>query len=128
MKTLKTIYYHINGTQKADERGIGDTSENYVKAEVYYSEGGYSYFTYKNTPRAYFMSAHTVGRGKDSCGYWESHSICSPNGAKEMIGNPVARQSKKKADEAQAYFDANVDEFVAKIFPNLVLEKEMVVA
>ena len=52
MKTIAKRYYHIVGTQTAEEGGI-NTRYNYIKAEVYYDEGGYSYFTYRNTPRGY---------------------------------------------------------------------------
>lgn len=124
MKNIKSIYYHIDGTPMAEEVGIGSTRENYVRADVYYSEGGYSYFTYKNTPRAYFMSVHMVGRGKDACGYFESTAIFQNNGAK-MLLQEVTRQSKKREAEALAYFEEHIDEYVAKIYPDLKLEREV---
>lgn len=124
MKTIKTYYYHIDGTEKAEEREMGNTSVNYVKADVYYSEGGVSMFTYKNTPRAYFISVHKVGRGKDSCGYWESTAIFQNDGVKKMLFE-VGRQSKKKEMEALEYFEKNIDEFANEAYPDLVLEKEM---
>lgn len=124
MKTIKTIYYHIKGEPKAEDVGIGSTHENYIKAEVYYSEGGYSFFTYKNTPRAYFMSVHKIGRGKNEHGAWESVGVFSNGGAK-MLLEEVKRQSKKKEAEAVSFFDMNIDDYVAKVFPELELEKEV---
>lgn len=124
MKNIKSIYYHIDGTPMAEEVGIGSTRENYVRADVYYSEGGYSFFTYKNTPRAYFMSVCKIGRGKDEHGAWESMGVFSNGGAKMML-QEVTRQSKKREAEALAYFEEHIDEYVAKVFPELELEKEV---
>lgn len=124
MKTLKTLYYHIAGTKTADNTGY-ELDTNYVKAEVYYSEGGYSCFTYKQIPRAYFISARTVGRGKaGDAGYMESYKLLCGDGAKKMIGEPVTRQSAKKERDAIAFFDENIDSFVSEVFPTLSLEKE----
>lgn len=125
MKTLKTIYYHITGTPTADENGV-NLEENYIKADVYYSEGGYSYFSYKQTPRGYFISARTVGRGKaGAAGFMESYSILNPRGFKQIIGEPVTRQSAKKEREAIAVFDATIDDFIKVNFPDLITEKEV---
>lgn len=123
MKVIKTIFYHIEGTKKVDEIGLGSSEQNYVKAEVYYDEGGYSYFTYKNTPRAYFMSAVKIGRGRDSAGTWESHTMFGSDGRKLLI-EEVNRQSKKREADALAYFEANIDDFVAKVFPDLKVTRE----
>ena len=124
MKTLKTIYYHITGTPTADENGV-NLEENYIKADVYYSEGGYSYFSYKQTPRGYFISARTVGRGKaGEAGYMESYSIINPRGFKQIIGEPVTRQSAKKEREAIAYFEENIDKLLSEQFSSIVFEKE----
>lgn len=125
MKTLKTIYYHITGTPTADENGT-NLEENYIKADVYYSEGGYSYFSYKNTPRGYFISARTVGRGRaGAAGFMESYSILNPRGFKQMIGEPVTRQSAKKERDAIIYFDANIDALLLEQFSGVLFEKEL---
>lgn len=123
MKIIKTIFYHIDGTKSAEDTGLGSSETNYVKAEVYYSEGGYSYFTYKNTPRAYFMSVNKIGRGKDAAGTWESYGLLSGEGANLLI-EEVSRQSKKREENALAYFDEHVDEFVAKVYPDLKVTRE----
>ena len=125
MKIIKTKYYHIKGTIKATDAGIGKANDNYVKAEVYYDEGGMSLFTYKNNPRAYWMSVHKVGRGKDSCGYWESTTIFG-GGYKSLI-KEVGRQSKKAEAEAVAHYDAHIDEYVKQAYPDLELEEEVAV-
>ena len=124
MNILQQRYYHIKGTPDADEIGMGSAKENYVKAEVYYSEGGYSYFTYKQTPRAYFMSVYKLGRGKDAAGYWESHTLFGNDGAKKMVFE-VNRQSKKKAEQAQEYFETNIEQFLKAVYPDLELEREV---
>lgn len=124
MKTIQQRYYHIKGTPKAEDVGISSVHDNYIKADVYYSEGGYSYFTYKNTPRGYFMSVHKVGRGKDSCGYWESTALFANDGCKKMISE-VNRQSKKREENALTYFEANIDNFLKAVFPDLELDLEV---
>lgn len=111
MKTIAKRYYHVNGTPTAAEAGINVPIGNYIKAEVYYDEGGYSYFTYKNHPRAYYISAVEIGRG----GNFESRTLFSNTGRKQMICE-VTRQSKKREAEALAYFEENIDEFVKRVY------------
>lgn len=117
MKTIATRYYHINGMPKADEVGIGYSDINYIKAEVYYDEGGYSYFTCRRTTRGYYMSAVEVGRG----GNFISHTLFNDRGRKQMISE-VSRQSKKREAEALAYFEENIDDFVKQIYANLDID------
>lgn len=124
MKTIKEIYYHIKGTKDAENLEMGSATSNYVKADVYYSEGGYSVFSGKMCTRGYFISAHKVGRGKDSCGYWESHAILAPDGGKRMLFE-VNRQSKKREEEALAIFEKDIHEFVTQLYPDLELELEI---
>lgn len=126
MKILKTIYYHING-EPTKETTSSETYQNYVKADVYYDKGGYSYFSYKQTPRAYFMSVHKVGRWKfkddQYPGYMESTALFNNDGCKRLLFE-VEKQSKKRSAEAEAYFDEHIDEFLKSVYPDLVLEKE----
>lgn len=119
MKVIRTRYYHINGTPKASEVGLGHAKANYIKAEVYYDAGGYSYFTYKNNPRAYYISAVDIGRG----GGYESHTLFNDRGRKQMV-TEVTRQSKKREAEALAYFNENIDEFVRRIYADVDIDME----
>lgn len=121
MKIIKEIYFHIKGTETAEKAGF-TTTANYVKASVYYHEGGFSCLTYKNTPRAYYMAARTIGRGKTAGGYMESCGMFE--GRKLMIGEPVTRQTAKKEAAAVAYFNDNIEAFVRELYPELGLEKE----
>ena len=121
MKYIKEIYYHIKGTPKAEDAGMGTVRDNYVKADCYYDKGGYSYFTYKQTPRAYFISAHKIGRGKSSCGYYESYQLFSDDGGK-MLVREVARQTKKGEAEALAFFEENIGRLLERLYPDLELE------
>lgn len=121
MKRIAERYYHIVGTANEDDVKIGDSGTNYIKAEVYYSEGGVSMFTYKQTPRGYFMSVHKVGRGKDTYGYWESTAIFDNGGARSLIAE-VSRQSKKREAEALEYFEKNIDAYIKQIYPELETE------
>lgn len=110
MKTIAKRYYHIVGTPTAEEGGI-NTRYNYIKAEVYYDEGGYSYFTYRNTTRGYYMSAVDVGRGNG----FESITMFNDK-ARKMLIEEVSRQSKKREAEALEYFEANIEEFVKNTY------------
>lgn len=121
MKTIAERYYHIVGKPKAEELGLGSTEENYIRADVYYDEGGYGYLSGKISKRGYSISAHTIGRGKDAHGYWESTNIFGCKGAKQFLFD-VKRQSKKKESEAVAYFNENIDEFVRKTFEGMEVE------
>ena len=111
MKTIAKSSHAGNSTPTAEEAGINVPIGNYVKAEVYYDEGGYSYFTYKNHPRAYYISVVEIGRG----GNYESHTLFSDTGRKQMVCE-VTRQSKKREAEALAYFEENIDEFVKRVY------------
>lgn len=126
MKTLQTIYYHIDGTPTKENADIIGSKDNYVKATCYYSEGGFSYFTYKQTPRAYFLSVQTVTRAKaGEAGTMEKLTMFNNYGYKEMIGDPVTRQSKNKEREAILYFNANIDNLVKESFQGVTLTKEV---
>ena len=125
MKRIKEIYYHIDGTPTKEEAKIISNKENYIKATVYYSEGGFSYFTYKQTPRAYFLSAQPVTLAKaGEAGTMESLAMFNSNAFKIMIGEPVNRQSKKKESEALKYFENNIDRILAENYTALTLVKE----
>lgn len=123
MKTLRTINYHIKGTPTMDECQAGSVKGNYLKADVYYSEGGYSYFTYKNTPRGYFMSVVDVGMARDNYGISTSHTLFNDRGRKYMI-KEVTRQSKKAEAEALAYFEEHIADFVKQVYPECETEVE----
>ena len=124
MKIIKERFYHIIGTPNANEIKMGSAERNYIKAEVYYDEGGYSYLSYKHTPRAYFICVYKIGRGKDSCGFWESHEIFTPNGAKAMVCE-VTRQSKKKETEAVEYFETNIEKLLREAYGDVEVELEV---
>lgn len=125
MKRIKEIYYHIDGTPTKEDAKIISDKENYIKATVYYSEGGFSYFTYKQTPRAYFLSAQPVTLAKaGEAGTMESLTMFNNNAFKIMIGEPVNRQSKKKEAEALNYFENNIDRILAENYTALTLVKE----
>ena len=126
MERIETRYYHIKGTPTLDEAGFGMASENYIEACVYYTKGGYSYFSYQNTPRGYFMSVYPIGRGRDTCGIWESHSIGTAlcKGCKRMISE-VARKSKAKETEAIKVFTADIEDMLRQVYPEYELELEV---
>lgn len=123
MKIIEKKYYHIVGTNKAEDVGIGSTEENYIKADVYYDEGGYGFLSGAHTKRGYNISAYTVGRGKDNYGYWESTNVFGCKGAKEFLFE-VNRQSKKKEAEALEYFNEHIEEFIRKAFPGIEYEED----
>jgi len=123
MEKLKEVFYHIKGAPTLNDIGLGSSVQNYIKANVYYDKGGWSYLSYRETPRGYFMSVSKIGRGRDTAGIWESTALFSNDGARKTIFE-VAKKSKKKSADAEAYFDANIESFLKAVFPDLELEKE----
>ena len=123
MKIIEKRYYHIMGEMKAGDTGIGHATGNYIRADVYYHEGGYGIMTYKYTPRAYYMSVHKVGYVRDACGTWESTQIFGNDGAKMKL-KEVSRQSKKAEAEALAYYRENINRYLNQVYPELELELE----
>lgn len=111
MKTLKTLYY------------VNENKHNsFIKAELYYDKGGYSVFSGKMCPRAYWMSVHEVKRD----GVFESVQVFN-NGCKKLL-HEVGRQSKKWDNLSLEDFDKNIDNFVKHVYPDLSLTKESEVA
>lgn len=120
METIKAIYYHIKGTPIASEADWG-VNDNYIEADVYYTKGGYSYFTYKNTPRGYFMSVRKIGRYTANGIEMVSRTF-GGEGYKALI-KETARKSAKASSEAEEYFNENINEFIGNAFPGLELEE-----
>ena len=122
MKTVKK-YYHIKGTDSAiaHEYAIRGT-ENYIKASVWYDEGGYSFLSGQYSRRGYYMSAVLISKGRTS----EISSLFG-KGKKYLISE-VSRQSKKREDAAIEYFCEHSEEFVKQIFPNIEFEEDLEVA
>ena len=114
MKFIKTLYYHIKGTNNSDEN---NHEYNYIKAQVYYDEGGYSIFGGDYRPRGYYTSAYPVGRWKDNIGWSEMTQIFG-GGAKCTLFE-VSRQSQKKEREAVEMFDRNIDEYLKKVYSDM---------
>lgn len=99
MKDRHTKYYEVKNKQDV----------THLKAEVYYSLGGYNVFTGKNEDRGYYMSIAPVKREN-----FEGHvleSFVAFSGVKQCI-LPVQRKSQEKMDEAIKYFDNNILDFV----------------
>lgn len=119
MEKIETRYYHIKGTPTASEADW-QTTGNYIEAEVYYTKGGYSYFTYKNTPRGYFISARKIGRYTTNGIEMISRTL-GGEGYKALV-KETARKSAKAASEAEEYFNKNIDAFIKNAFPELELE------
>lgn len=71
----------------------------HLKIEVYYSLGGYNYFTYKQENRGYYLSVSPVERKTDEYGTMESYTAFT--GIKKLI-KEVSRKSKKAEAEAEA--------------------------
>lgn len=123
MEILAKRYYHIKGCPKANDATFSVT-DNYIEADVYYTKGGYSYFSYKNTPRGYFMSVSRIGRYDMNGVMMESHSFGAA-GCKKML-KEVSRQTAKGNREAVEIYERDIAEFVKEVFPDLELEEVMV--
>ena len=89
-----------------------DKENNFLKVELYYSLGGYNYFTYKEEPRGYYLSATPVEREeKYGC---VMESVVAFSGIKQCIV-PCSRQSKKREAEALEKMGGYKDELVAEV-------------
>ena len=83
----------------------------YLKVELYYSLGGINYFTYKNEPRGYYLSACPVERREYAPGLM-MEGFTAFTGTK-MLVEPCERKSK--GAEARAL--AKYDECKAQLMP-----------
>ena len=96
-------------------------SATHLKAQIYYSLGGFNCFTYKNEARGYYMSITPVKRSSDSYGTMESYTAFS--GLKQCV-LPVQRKSQKKMNEAISYFENNILEFMRNHFGEFEVDTE----
>lgn len=85
----------------------------HLKAEVYYSLGGYNVFNSRNEDRGYYMSIVPVKR-EDYKGHI-LESFVAFSGMKQCV-LPVHRKSQKKMDEAVEYFNDNILDFMNNHF------------
>lgn len=93
----------------------------HLKAQVYYALGGANMFTYKNEPRGYWMQIVPVKR-ENKYGY-TMESFTAFTGLKALV-LPVQRKSKKKFDEAIAYFEEHIEEFIKNNFSEFEVNLE----
>ena len=113
MATDKVVrYYKIKGN---------DSRATHLKAEIYYSLGGTNVFTYKNEPRGYYMSISPVTR--ENKGYCTMESYTAFSGLKQCVLT-VTRKSQKKMDEAIAYFEEHILEFMQNNFSGFDVDTE----
>lgn len=81
----------------------------HLKVELYYSLGGYNYFTSKSETRGYVISVSPVERHSGL------ESYIGFTGKKYCLV-PVQRQSKKAKEEAKVKFDAAARDFIKMFF------------
>ena len=74
-----------------------EKENNFLKVELYYSLGGFNYFTYKEEPRGYYLSATPIERS-ETCGC-VMESFTAFSGIKQCVLE-CSRQSKKREAEA----------------------------
>ena len=82
-----------------------EEKNTFLKCELYYSLGGYNYFTYKQEPRGYYLSVAPV----EKSGIMESYVAFS--GIKKLMVE-VKRKSKKKESEAVEMIEKSLPELV----------------
>ena len=124
METIAKRHYHIKG-MPTKESATWQTVDNYIEADVYYTTGGFSYFSYKNTPRGYFMSVRKIGKYATDNGVIMEARLLGGDGRKKLI-KEVARKSNKATEEAKKIFESEIDDLIAVVFPDLELELEEV--
>lgn len=88
---------------------VKNEDNKFLKAEIYYSLGGYNHFTSKMENRGYYISVLPV----EKAGRLESYT--SFTGLKQNILQ-CERKSKKRLEEAVAYFEKYIDEFISLHF------------
>lgn len=107
MDVIKRKYIEI--TENTQDKN------NCLEVTFYYDLGGYSYFTYREQPRGYYLSVTPIERKvKDGL---VSECYTAFTGVKELI-HPCTRKSAKAesiaAEKVQAYEKMVVDYIVNK--------------
>lgn len=77
----------------------GGHKTTHIKIRLYYTLGGYNYFTYKREPRGYYLTVSPVEREEIRPGCWMEGFIAF-SGYKHLV-KEVTRQSKKAEAEAE---------------------------
>ena len=101
----------------------------HIKMEVFYTLGGYSYFSSHQTPRGYYLSALPVKREAHNYNgqtvMTESYIALSRalSGAKSLL-KPVARKSDKAEKEAEALAAAELAPLLNHVLAASGLELE----
>lgn len=91
----------------------------HLKFEVYYSLGGYNYFTYKPEKRGYYISLTPVERMERNNVVMEAVSMFS--GYKFLL-KEVTRQSKSAFEKAKTEGLGMFVDFKAKTFPDIIID------
>ena len=78
---------------------------NYLRADLFYDLGGYSYFTGNANARGYYISVRPVSKGDRM----ESYTLF--DGIKKLV-KEVTRQSKKAEQEAENMFPDEVQQLI----------------
>ena len=88
---------------------------HFLRVELYYSLGGYNYFTYETDPRGYWVSVSPVERADG----WESFTLFS--GVK-AIALECQRQSKKRETEALSLYEGVKQKLIEYVLAEKGLE------
>lgn len=86
-----------------------NNSATHMKVELYYSLGGYNYFTGRQEERGYYLSVSPVKREQRGGCMLESYAAFS--GLKFLM-NPVKRRSAKQEAEAERIAAERMDALV----------------
>ena len=100
-------YIPVNAPQ------IGNTKTTHIKVEIYYSLGGYNYFTYRQEKRGYYISVSPVERREYAPGYIMEGTTCF-TGYKALL-KEVTRKSAKAEKEAEAAAPQLREELIRRV-------------
>lgn len=89
----------------------------FLRCELYYSLGGYNYFTYKSEPRGYYVSVTPVERERRN-GY-TMESVTAFSGVKVLVCE-VNRKSKKAEAEALEKYEETRNRIINSRFADMV--------
>lgn len=107
MENIKTNYIPIRSL---------NSNENYLKVDIYYDLGGYSYFTNKSSKRGYYVSVTPVVRSEHDNYFSETIGIF--RGYKYCL-REVTRKSNKVKQEV---LEINIDWLIKEVCNEYGLE------
>lgn len=110
MADIKKVHFAVPGGKVYDKQDGREYKCTHIECSVWYSLGGVSFYDGHSYERGYYASVQPVELGNDGC-----VSYMLGSGTKFLLLG-CSRQSPKREAEAVAKFDAEVKDYIAKVF------------